>query len=122
MKIEEKASEVAELKRRAAEALDAGEDDKWLNLLFEKFRAIEELQKAMLERSVVVTQNPQARKVLEELDLTGIEDMTDQGDTLLYSWFCTRDYARGLSRVNALISPVELPGTLETFVEEARQC
>jgi hypothetical protein len=122
MTIEEQAREVAELKRQASDALAAGKIEEWLEIICQRTNAVERLQNALLERSVVVAKDPEAARILREIDLTEIEHLDTLGRRLLYSWFSDRDYALGLSRVNTLISPITIPPELRAFVEEARQC
>jgi len=122
MTIEEQALELAELRRRADEALSADDIETWLGLVHGQASAVERLQAALLSESVHVVQSLEARRVLTDIDLSDIGDISAAGERLLYSWFTPQDYALGLSRVAALIAPVAIPQTLRSFVEEARQC
>jgi hypothetical protein len=122
MTLEERALEVADLKRQAADALAANNIEEWLDIIYRETTAIERLQNALLQQSVVIAKDPSAVRILREIDLTDIENLDSLGKQLLYSWFSDRDYALGLSRVNALISPIAIPHELRDFVGEARQC
>src|SRR6266478_4801631 len=122
MSIEEQALQLAALRGRATEALAADDIETWLDLVGQQVAVVERLQEALLRDSVHVITSPEARRALAEIDLTDLDDISATGERLLYSWFAPRDYALGLSRVDALIAPVAVPPTLRRFVEEARQC
>ncbi|MGO8929713.1 MAG: hypothetical protein ACLQU3_22835 [Limisphaerales bacterium] len=122
MDVEQQALELAEIRRRASEALTSGDIDTYLELIVPRATAIERLQNALLESAVHVVKDPGTSRLLAEIELSEIEDMDQAGMRLLYSWLAPRDYALALSRVNALISPISVPETLRQVVEEARQC
>src|SRR5438105_8634421 len=122
MNIEERALELKRLRQQADEYLSAGHIELWLEVVHEQCGAIEQLQRALLSQSVHVVRSPAATKILREIDLTDVEELERFGKELLYSWFSPRDYALGLSRVNALISPIPVSPSLRDFVDEARQC
>ncbi len=65
MNIEQKALEVAKLRRRACDAAKAGDDDTWLELVLKEFKAISILREAVLDKLLMVIKNSEARKVLE---------------------------------------------------------
>jgi hypothetical protein len=120
--IEQQALELAEIRHRASEALTSGDLDAWLDLVAPQAAAVERLQRAMLQKTVHVVKDPDARRLLADFEVDDIEDINEAGNRLLRSWLSPQDYVLALSRVNALISPVPVPETLRQFVEEARQC
>ena len=122
MNIEEQALELAEIRRRASEALTSGDIDTYLELIVPQATAVERLQNALLGDAVHVVKDPDARRLLADIELSDIEGIEEASNRLLRSWLFPRDYVLALSRVNALISPVPVPETLRQFVEEARQC
>ena len=85
MTLEDQAREVAELRRQACEALAGGKIEEWLNIICRRTNAVERLQDALLERSVVVAKDPDAVRILREIDLAEIEHLDAFGRRLLYS-------------------------------------
>jgi hypothetical protein len=122
MNIEQQALELAEIRRRASEALISGDFDAWLDLVGPKAAAVERLQGTLLQKAVHVVKDPEARRLLADFELSDIEDIDKAGNRLLRSWLSPQDYVLALSQVDALISPVPVPETLRQFVDEARQC
>jgi hypothetical protein len=122
LNIEQQALELADIRRRASEALTSGDFDAWLDLVAPQAAAGQRLQRAMLQKAVHVVKDPDARRLLADFEVDDIEDINEAGNRLLRSWLSPQDYVLALLRVNALISPVPVPETLRQFVEEARQC
>jgi hypothetical protein len=122
MNIEQKALELARLRDELSAPLIDEDFERWIGLLAQVHSVVESLQEALIKRSSVTVQNPEAATVLREIHLSDFENIERLGEELLYSWFSPREYGLELSLVDALILPISVPAPMRVFVEEARQC
>jgi hypothetical protein len=122
MSIEELARELIELRKESQRLLKDGYIQAWLDALVPECRLVEQLRSRLLNRSVVVTDDPAVRQILSDIDLTEVEDFDKVGSELLFSWISPAEYGARLVEVNVLVAPFQIPFDLRCFLDEARQC
>jgi hypothetical protein len=122
MSIEALAHELIGQQEKTEHLLEAGDIDAWLAALSPELRLVEQLRSQLLNRPVVVTDDPAVKQVLSEIDLTEIEDFDKVGSELLYSWISPAEYGARFAEVSVLIAPFQIPFDLRCFLDEARQC
>lgn len=66
--------------------------------------------------------DPETQRFLDQINFTALGNLDSLGSQLLGDLVLPSEYAMGLQEVTVLTTPVPLPESLRTFVQEARQC
>jgi len=122
MSIESLAHEILSLRERSRQQLESDDIDLWLKDHFEEMRAAKRLHDYLLNSPVVVTDDCAVKRLLEEIDLTEIEDPHKTGSEMIYSWISPTEYVSALTQVRILVAPFRIPWHLQVFINEAREC
>lgn len=122
MSIESLARELLALKERSRQQLESGDLDSWLEGIGVEFVAAERLHDYLLNHPVVVTDDGDVKRLLEEIDLTEIRNPDKKGSDLLFSRISPAEYGSALAQVRILVTPFRIPWHLQAFIDEARQC
>ncbi|MCC6356191.1 MAG: hypothetical protein IT577_20080 [Verrucomicrobiae bacterium] len=116
------AQQLIKQQRISKQLLENQDIEGWLSSLSAQFTAADQLRIQLLENPVVVTDDPIVRQLLDQLDLTELENPDRIGSQLLFSWISPTEYAAGLAQVKSLLVPFTIPYPLHRFVDEARTC
>ncbi|PYJ82914.1 MAG: hypothetical protein DME22_17100 [Verrucomicrobia bacterium] len=122
MSIEALAHELIGHQEKSKRLLESGNIDAWLDELSQELRLVEQLRARLLNHSIVVTDDPAVKQVLNGIDLTEIENFDKVGSELLYSWISPAEYGARFAEVNVLFAPFQIPFELRCFLDEARKC
>ncbi len=122
MNIEALCHELLNFRETSTRLLQTGDIEGWLNSLAPELRAGERLRSYLLDNPIIVTEDPDVKRLVAEMDLTEIDDPDKVGSELLFSWISPAEYGAAIAEVSVLIAPFRIPPDLETFLGEARQC
>jgi len=97
--------------------------DELFRILGQETKAIRDLRIHLLNNASVVTNDSAVKEFLDGFDPSeDFDDPAKVGQEHLYSWFSPANYAASLIKVRVLITRLEIPPDLRSYVEEARQC
>jgi hypothetical protein len=122
MSIEALARESIGHQEKSKHLLEPGDIDAWLDALTSEVRLVEQLRTRLLNRSIVVTDDPAGKQVLSGIDLTETGDFDKVGSEIMYSWINPAEYGARFAEVSVLVAQFQIPFDLRCFLDEARQC
>src|SRR5205807_2224896 len=99
MSIEALAHELIGHQEKSKRLLESGNIDAWLDELSQELRLVEQLRARLLNHSIVVTDDPAVKQVLNGIDLTEIENFDKVGSELLYSWISPAEYGARFEQI-----------------------
>jgi len=122
MNIEQLALKLSELQHHASGILKEGEIENWVDAVAQQMVVLKKIQKMLLNKSTFTLKNPEAKRILQNIELSEFDDIEEACLDILYHWFDPHDYVFRISEVKALLAPINVPKTLHQFIHEARQC
>ena len=122
MNIEQLALKLSELQQQASIILKEGEIEDWVDSVAQQMVVLKKIQNLLLNKSTFTLKNPEAKRILKNIELSDFDNIEEACLDILYHWFDPHDYVFRISEVKALLAPINIPKTLHQFIHEARQC
>ena len=86
-----------------------------MDALPSEFQAGERLRSYLLHNPIVVTDDPNVKRLVAEMDLTEMDDPNKVGSELLFSWISPAEYGAAIAEVSVLSPHLRFRTTSNAF-------